>query len=106
MNAFEKFNDVQLPSKEQFYSRLNEEDITLDDYKKAEQIWKHFDIQSMGEYHDLYLKTDVSLLTDVFEKFRDICLSYYGLDPVYYYTLPNFAFDAFLVLTGVEIDLV
>ena len=48
----------------------------------------------MGEYHDLYLKTDVLLLTDVFENFRDMCLSYYGLDPVYYYyTLPNFAFD-------------
>ena len=60
----------------------------------------------MGEYHDLYLKTDVLLLTDVFENFRDMCLSYYGLDPVYYYTLPNFAFDAMLKLTGIEIDLV
>ena len=46
------------------------------------------------------------ILTDVFEKFRDMCLSYYGLDPVYYYTLPNFAFDAMLKLTGIEIDLV
>ena len=106
MNSFDKFNDEQLPSKEQFYSRLNEEDITLDDYKKAKQIWKHFGIKSMGEYHDLYLKTDVLLLTDVFENFRDMCLSYYGLDPVYYYTLPNFAFDAMLKLTGIEIDLV
>ena len=106
MNSFDKFNDEQLPSKEQFYSRLTEEDITLDDYKKAKQIWKHFDIQNMGEYHDLYLKTDVLLLTDVFENFRDMCLSYYGLDPVYYYTLPNFAFDAMLKLTGIEIDLV
>ena len=106
MNSFDKFNDEHLPSKEQFYSRLNEEDITLDDYKKAKQIWKHFDIQNMGEYHDLYLKTDVLLLTDVFENFRDMCLSYYGLDPVYYYTLPNFAFDAMLKLTGIEIDLV
>ena len=60
----------------------------------------------MGEYHDLYLKTDVLLLTDVFENVRDMCLSYYGLDPVYYYTLPNFAFDAMLKLTGMEIDLV
>ena len=106
MNAFDKFNDEQLPSKEQFYSRLTEEDITNDDYTKAKQIWKHFDIKNMGEYHDLYLKTDVLLLTDVFENFRDMCLSYYGLDPVYYYTLPNFAFDAMLKLTGIEIDLV
>ena len=106
MNAFDKFNDEQLPSKEQFYSRLTEEDISNDDYNKATQIWKHFGIKSMGEYHDLYLKTDVLLLTDVLENFRDMCLSYYGLDPVYYYTLPNFAFDAMLKLTGIEIDLV
>ena len=63
-------------------------------------------IKNMGGYHDFFLKTDVLLLTDVFEKFRDMCLSYYGLDPVYYYTLPNFAFDAMLKLTGIEIDLV
>ena len=106
MNLFDKFNDEHLPSKEQFYSRLTEEEITNDDYNKAKQIWKHFGIKSMGEYHDLYLKTDVLLLTDVFENFRDMCLSYYGLDPVYYYTLPNFAFDAMLKLTGIEIDLV
>ena len=106
MNSFDKFNDQHLPSKEQFYSTLTEEDITNDDYTKAKQIWKHYDIKNMGEYHDLYLKTDVLLLTDVFEHFRDMCLSYYGLDPVYYYTLPNFAFDAMLKLTGIEIDLV
>ena len=82
MNSFDKFNDEQLPSQEQFYSRLTEEEITNDDYNKAKQIWKHFGIKSMGEYHDLYLKTDVLLLTDGFENFRDMCLSYYGLDPV------------------------
>ena len=107
MNAFDKLNDEQLPSKEQFYSRLSEEDITADDYKKATQIWTHFDINNMGgDHHDLYLKPEVLLLTDVFENFRDMCLSYYGLDPVYYYTLPKFAFDAVLKLTGIEIDLV
>ena len=46
------------------------------------------------------------LLTDVFENFRDVCMKDYGLDPAYYYTLPNFAFDAMLKLTGVELDLV
>ena len=50
MHSFDKFNDEQLPSKEQFCSRLNEEDLTLDDFKRAKQIWKHFDIQNMRGY--------------------------------------------------------
>ena len=79
---------------------------TDEDYEKAKVIWKHFKIKNMGEYHDLHLKTDVVLLTDIIENFRDVCIQDYGLDPVYYYTLPNFAFDAMLKLTGVEIDLV
>ena len=106
MNSFDKFGEEQLPAKDKFYSRLSEEDITKEDYEKAKNIWKHFNIKNLGEYHDLYLKTDVLLLTDVFENFRDVCMKDYGLDPAYYYTLPNFAFDAMLKLTGVEIDLV
>ena len=105
MNAFDRFNDEQLPSKEQFYSRLSEEDVTNGDYKEAKQIWKHFDFKNMGEYHDLFLKKDVVLLTDVFENLKDMCLSFNGLDPVYC-TLPNFAFDAMPKLAGIEIDLV
>ena len=105
MNAFDRFNDEQLPSKEQFYSRLSEEDVTNGDYKEAKQIWKHFDFKNMGEYHDLFLKTDVVLLTDVFENLKDMRLSFNGLDPVYC-TLPNFAFDAMPKLAGIEIDLV
>ena len=67
---------MNLPSKEQFNSRLTEEDIT-----NAKQIWKHFGMKSMGEYHDLYLKTDVLLLTDVFESFRDMCLKLLRIRP-------------------------
>ena len=106
MNSFDKFGEEQLPAKDKFYSRLSEEDITKEDYEKAKHIWKHFNIKKLGEYHDLYLKTDVLLLTDVFENFRDVCMKDYGLDPAYYYTLPNFAVDAMLKPTGVEIDLV
>ena len=65
MNTFDKFNEKQLPSKEQVYSRLSEEGKTKDDCNKAKQIRKHFNIKNMGVYHDLYLQTDVVLLTDV-----------------------------------------
>ena len=106
MNSFDKFDDKQLPSKDDFYSQLSEEGISENGYERAKIRWKHFDIKNMGEYHDLYLKTDVLLLTDIFDNFRDVCMKYYGLDPAYYYTLPNFAFDAMLKMTGVEIDLI
>ena len=68
-------------------------------------MWKTFGIKTLGEYHDLYVKTDVLILADVFESFRDICLDYYELDPAHYFTTPNFAWDAMLKKTGVKLEL-
>ena len=59
----------------------------------------------MAEYHDVYLKTDVLLLADVFEGFRTPCLRDYGLDPCWYLTAPAFAWDSMLKLTGIELEL-
>ena len=89
MSSIEKFQDEHLPSKVMFYSQLSEDTITDEDYEKAKVRWKHFKIKNMGEYHDLYLKTDVLLLTDILENFRGVCIQDYGLDLVYFYTLPN-----------------
>ena len=96
MNTWEKFGETQLPSKENFYSLLAEENISDEDYEFAKDIWKIFKIKDLGQYHDFYLSTDVYVLADVFENFRDMCLEYYQLDPAHYYTLPNFAWDAML----------
>ena len=104
MNSWDKFDETKLPKKEDFYSQLYEENITDKDYARANIVWKHFNIKSLGEYHDLYLMTDVYLLTDVFENFRDMCLNYYRLDPAYYLTLPNYSWNAFLSLTGVKLQ--
>ena len=101
---FERFKERTLPPKEAFYSKLSEENVSDKDYERAQKVWKHFGIRTLGQYHDLYLRTDVLLLTDVFENFRDLCMEYYGLDPAHYYTLPNFAWDAMLLKTGVEIE--
>ena len=102
--SFDKFRERELPPKEKFYSNLTESNIEDDEYERAQKIWQHFGIRNLGQYHDLYLRTDVLLLTGVFENFRDLCLEYYGLDPAHYFTLPNFAWDAMLLKTGVEID--
>ena len=85
MDSFEKFNQTELPTKDQFYSILNDQHITDDEYDHAKKVWKTFKIKTMGEYHDLYLGSDMLLLTDVFENFRKTCMQYYKLDPCHYF---------------------
>ena len=70
MDSFEKFNQMELPNKDQFYSILYDQHITDDEHDHANKVWNTFMIKRMGEYHDLYLVSDVLLLTDVFENFR------------------------------------
>ena len=101
---FAKFREMKLPPKEAFYSKLSENHIDDEEYERAIKIWEHFGIRNLGQYHDLYLRTDVLLLTDIFENFRDLCMEYYGLDPAHYFTLPNFAWDAMLFKTEVVIN--
>ena len=106
MDSFEKFNETALPSKECFYSILNDEDITQEEYAHAKEVWNTFELKTMGEYHDLYLKSDVLLLTDVFENFRKTCMQYYGLDPCHYFTSPGLSWDAMLKMTDIKLELI
>ena len=105
MDNINKFKETNLPPKEKFYSKLNDENITDEDYQHAQNVWKTFNCKNMGDYHDLYLKTDVLLLTDVFEEFRNVCLENYELDPAWYFTSPGLAWDASLKKTGVKLEL-
>ena len=73
MDSFNKFGDTSLPRKEAFYSILNDEGITDEAYQHAQNVWGTFNMKTMGEYHNLYLKSDVLLLADVFENFRKTC---------------------------------
>ena len=59
----------------------------------------------MGEYYDLYLGSDVLLLTDVFENFRKTCMQYYKLDPCHYFTSPGLSWDAMLKMTNIKLEL-
>ena len=105
MDSWEKFSETSLPKKEDFYSKLNDEHITEDEYTHAKAVWETFDCKTLGDYHDLYVKTDVALLADVFENFRKLCLRQYGLDPAHYFTSPGLSWDALLKKTGVELEL-
>ena len=71
MTSWDKFKETQLPAKEEFYSKLNMSGISEKDYEHAQKVWKGFDMKNLGEYHDIYLKTDVLVLSNVFESFRN-----------------------------------
>ena len=76
----QKLDETSLPPKEAFYSKLTGESITHEYYQHAHTVWKAFNIESMKDYHNLYNLSDVLLLADIFEKFRNICMNHYGLD--------------------------
>lgn len=94
-----------LPSKNDFYDKLSNHHVSNEDYERAKFVWNYFNCRSLGEYSDIYLKTDVLLLCDVFENFRKKCLENYKLDPAHYYTSPGLSWDAMLKYTNVELEL-
>ena len=91
MSSWDHFEEMQLPPIEAFYSKLNMSSISSDDYQHAQKVWKEFRIHNLGDYHDLYLRTNVVLLANMYEAFRETCLEHYKLDPVHFYTSPGLA---------------
>ena len=89
-----------------FRSDLTGEDIGDEDFEFYKEICKKFNIKTLGEYHNLYLKSDVLLLSDVFENFRETCFQYYKLDPAHYYSAPGLSWNVCLKMTGIELELI
>ena len=96
MDSQERFDETSLPDKKYVYSELNLEGITDKDHSHAQKIWEVFEINNLGEYHDLYVQCDTLLLADVFEKFRDTCIQIYRLDPSRFLSAPGLAWQACL----------
>ena len=105
MDTWDRFEGPKLPPKESFYSKLSDAHISTEDYTHAQKVWATFGCKTLGDYSDIYCRTDVLLLADVFETFRKTCLCQYGLDPAHYYTSPGLSWDALLKKTGVELEL-
>ena len=105
MDGWDKFNETSIPSKESFYSNLTMEHISETDYRHANNVFKTFKLNNLGDYHDLYVQSDTLLLAYVFENFRKACIKTYELDPAHFISLPGLAWQACLKKTGVELEL-
>ena len=105
-DSAKKLDEDLLPSKADFFSQLYNEGISNEDYLHAQNVWSRFDCKTLGDYHDVYLKSDVLLLADVFESFRRMAISTYKLDPAHYFTAPGLSWDAMLKLTKVKLQLI
>ncbi|XP_061712768.1 uncharacterized protein LOC133521721 [Cydia pomonella] len=105
IKSYDSLNATSLPTKPEFYNCLSDSPISDIDYAHAQDVWDHFKCKTMLDYSNLYLKTDVMLLADVFENFRKLCLETYDLDPSHYYTAPSLSWDAMLKHTNVELEL-
>ena len=115
MNSFKRFNKDKLCARKYFYSsakdkktsvdgKISDGHVSIEGYMDCEKIWDKFKMKNMGDYHDHYLKKDVILLADVFKKFIDTCLKYYGLDPCHYFSVPGLSWDAMLKITGIKLE--
>ena len=101
MDSWERFNETSLPSKEDFYSNLNMEYIDDVDYRHGNNVFKRFELENLGQYHDLYVQSDTLLLADTFENFRDMCIKEYELDPAHFLSLPGLPWQACLKKTNI-----
>lgn len=103
MDSYDKLEETRLPQKDSFYNSLTNKHISNEDYAHAQLVWSTFQIKNMREYTELYIKTDVILLCEVFETFRSLSLKIYGLDPAWCYTLPQLAWNVMLRMTKIKL---
>jgi hypothetical protein len=107
MDSWEKFDQVNFPKIDEFYSSLRDEHVAKDDYLEAKRLYEDvFKCENLGQWHDIYLQTDTILLACVFEDFRRVAITNYGLDPTYYYSAPGLSWDAALKISKVKLELI
>lgn len=104
-DSLERLTETKLPVKKEFYNDLTQKHISDSDYNHAQTVWNTFSIKTLKEYTELYIKTDVILLCEVFETFRSLCLKIYQLDPAWFFTLPQLSWNAMLKYTKIKLDI-
>ena len=106
MDSWNRFSEISLPDKKDFYSCLSMANITDIDYRHVTRLFKEFEMNNLGDYHDLYAQSYTLLLADIFENFRNMFLKTFELDPAYFASLPGFPWHACLKIIGAKLQLI
>ena len=102
----QKYCETELPEKQKFFNKLNNKNISNDEYKHAMKVFETLKCENLMEYSISYLKTDICHLSDVFQKFSDFAYKTYNLDPRHSYTLPGYSWQSMLKMTKIELELI
>ena len=105
IDSWQRFDEASLPDKEAFYNNLNMEDITDVDYRHGKTVFEFLININLGDYHDLYVQSDTLLLADVFENFRNMYIKVYEVDPAYFLSAPELAWQPCLKRTKIKLEL-
>ena len=101
-----KYNEQKLPNKEEFFNKINNKNISDENYEHAKNVFEKFNCNNLLDYSILYLKSDICHLSDVFQKFSDFAYKTYEIDPRHSYTLPGFSWQSMLKMTKIELELI
>ena len=102
--SFSNFEEENLPPISSFYNELTETELNVDDYEKVTSLWNKFEMHNLGDLHDLYVETDVHLLADCFENFRQFSLKNYQLDPAHFISAPSLSWESALLHTNAKLE--
>lgn len=105
LDSWCKFEETKFPNRDAFFSKLKNSNIGLEEYSNVQSIWESFNCRNLGDLQDIYLKTDVCLLSAVFEQFRELSMEEFGLDPTHFYSSPGLTWSAAMKYTNVELQL-
>ena len=106
MTSRDVFQQTSLPPISEFYSKLKMEGISKEEYERAMRMWSTYGCKNMQDYHDLYLKLDVTLLADVVANFRRVGIEEYRIDPAHCWTLAGYTWECCLKMTKLELELI
>ena len=101
-----KYIEQKLPNKEEFFNKINNKNISDEDYNHAKNVFEKFKCENLLDYSILYLKTDICHLSDIFQKFSKFAYETYKLDPRHSFTLPGFSWQSMLKMTKIELELI